>query len=355
MQDKIWYAIGAMSGTSLDGLDLVYVKFDTTDGYKFEILESETLQYSESWKSKLQNAFKETSQNLVDLSLDYADYLANSISTFIDENKIEKLNFIASHGHTVFHKPEQAYTLQIGDGERISKLTGYTVISDFRTQDVKLGGQGAPLVPIGDAFLFSDYEYCLNLGGFSNISFDEKGTRKAFDICPVNIVLNPLAQKLGFEYDDKGALAATGKIDKDLLKELNALFFYKDDKPKSLGYEFVVAVINPILQKYNLKPTDALRTFTEHVAQQIASKLDGKGKVLITGGGTYNTFLIERLRALTNCELVIPSKDLIDFKEALIFAFLGLRRLNNQVNCLKSVTGASKDHSSGEVFLFSFS
>ncbi len=350
MTQKIWYAIGVMSGTSLDGLDLAYVKFNVADGYKFEILEAETIKYSESWKKTLQEAFKEKSENLKGLSAKYGDYLGQCLNTFIVKNSIENLDFIASHGHTIFHKPAQAYTLQIGDGKRIAKLTGKTVICDFRTQDVLLGGQGAPLVPIGDALLFGNYDYCLNLGGFSNISFDDNGHRKAYDVCPVNIVLNKYAQQLGFDYDDKGALAATGIIDKILLKELNELPFYTSDFPKSLAYEFVVETIQPILDRYTQNPKDILHTFTEHIAQQIALNLKPHKKILITGGGTYNQFLIKRLSELSHCDLITPTKDLIDFKEALVFAFLGLRRLNNQVNCLQSVTGAGKDHSSGVVF-----
>jgi anhydro-N-acetylmuramic acid kinase len=350
MTQKIWYAIGVMSGTSLDGLDLVYVKFTFDKAYSFEILEAKTLNYSEYWINTLKNAFDKSAHDLADLSLEYGQFLGQQINNFINKNKIKNLDFIASHGHTILHRPAQGFTLQIGDGTQIANITKHKVVCDFRTQDVALGGQGAPLVPIGDAFLFADYDYCLNLGGFSNISFNDKGGRKAFDICPVNIVLNNMAQQLGYDYDNKGALAASGQLNKQLLNDLNSLSFYNKQTPKSLGYEFVLAYINPIISRYSIPRIDLLCTFTEHIAQQLALKLRPKTKVLITGGGAYNSFLINRLKALSDCDLLIPDNTLVDFKEALIFAFLGLRRIEGKVNCLKSVTGAIKDHSTGEIF-----
>jgi anhydro-N-acetylmuramic acid kinase len=350
MTHKIWRAIGVMSGTSLDGLDLVYVKFISDEVYNFEILQADTLKYSEYWKKILQEAFNKPSKNLAVLSLKYGQFLGNEINTFKAKHNINNLDFIASHGHTVFHKPNLGYTLQIGSGNTIAKITGDKVVCDFRAQDVALGGQGAPLVPIGDAYLFFEYNYCLNLGGFSNVSFNHQGIRKAYDICPVNIVLNQLVKPLDFDYDASGALAASGQLHKELLDKLNTLSFYKDTQPKSLGYEFVDETINPILSQFKIPTRDLLRTYTEHIAQQIALKLKPNGTVLVTGGGTYNTYLLKRLSALSDCNFVIPNNTLVDFKEALIFAFLGLRRLNNQVNCLKSVTGASKDHSSGNIF-----
>lgn len=350
MNDKIWHAIGLMSGTSLDGVDLIYVKFYSNKDYHFEILNAETIKYSDFWKNELQNAFNKDTDKLDKLSLNYGILLAEMINDFIAKNRIVALDFIASHGHTIFHKPEQRFTLQIGDGAQIAKLTNQKVVCDFRTQDVQLSGQGAPLVPIGDAFLFANYDYCLNLGGFSNSSFDDKGTRKAYDICPVNIVLNHLAKKMNFDYDDKGLLSASGKINQELLNDLNAIPFYQKQAPKSLGYEFVVAQIFPIFKRYKISTVDLLRTYIEHIAQQLAQNIKPNKRVLVTGGGAYNDFLLSRFKALSHSELVLPENKIIDFKEALIFAFLGLRRLENKTNCLKSVTGASKDHCSGRIF-----
>ncbi len=345
------FAIGLMSGTSLDGVDLAYVSFEKIEKYSFEIIHTKTYSYTDEWKQKLQEAFNQSEEKINQLDVEYGNYLGRLINSFIADYQINKMNFVASHGHTIFHKPDEGITLQIGNGRVISNITNQKVVCDFRTQDVKLGGQGAPLVPIGDKLLFADYKYCLNLGGFANISFENNGKRIAFDICPVNIVMNHYVQKIELEYDDKGKLASQGEINSQLLNELNNLKFYDDDKPKSLGYEFVVDEIFPLIDKYNLSEKDILRTFVEHVVIQISNKLKFKGELLITGGGTFNTFLINELRKKNSNQITIPRKEIIDFKEALIFAFLGLLRIENQINCLKSVTGAKNDHSSGQIYI----
>ncbi len=352
MNNTTKYIIGVMSGTSLDGLDLVYVKINAEENYHFEILKAETISYSNEWKSALKEGFHLSGEKLVKLDADYGIYLGKTLLNFIEENNIEKLDFIASHGHTIFHNPEKKYTLQIGNGPYIASITGIKTICDFRVQDVALGGQGAPLVPIGDELLFSKYDYCLNLGGFSNISFNQNQQRIAFDICPVNIVLNHYVTALNMEYDDKGEIASEGNIDNNLLKTLNSLPFYNDAKPKSLGYEFVVETIFPMIDKHNLSIKDVLRTFVEHIAIQISKKIDSdSGKtLLITGGGAFNTFLIARLQSYTTTKLIIPEESIINYKEALVFGLLGLLKDEGKNNCLKSVTGAIKDHSSGVVF-----
>lgn len=359
MKNKIWHVIGVMSGTSLDGVDLVYVKFTKNKVYNFDILRKKAINYSEIWKNKLQDAFNISEDRLVKLDVDYGIFLGKTIHDFILENKIEKVDFIASHGHTIFHKPDENYTLQIGSGSEISAVTNLKVICDFRTQDVELGGQGAPLVPIGDMLLFGKYDFCLNLGGFANISFQKDNRREAFDICPVNIVMNHYTRKIDLEYDDKGMIASEGTLQKDLLTELNNIPFYANIKPKSLGYEFVVEIVLPMIDKYNLPLKDILRTFIEHAAFQISEVINKNvqifikninNDVLITGGGAYNDFLIERLSYYSNAKMVVPTNEIIEFKEALIFAFLGVLKDQNDVNCLQSVTGASKDHSSGVVF-----
>lgn len=349
MQNKKTHVIGLMSGTSLDGVDIVSVSFN--DNYKFEIIHSDTIPYTDGWKQKLKNAFNQSEVEIEKLDIEYGEFLGELINTFLKDNSIEKIDFIASHGHTIFHKPEEGYTLQIGDGEKIAAITNQKVVCDFRSQDVELGGQGAPLVPIGDQLLFAEYDYCLNLGGFANISFDESGIRKAFDICPVNIVMNHYANQLGFEYDDEGKLASEGEINNELLDELNQLPFYKGSIPKSLGYEFVVSDIFPLIDKYKLSIKDVLRTFVAHTIFQISKKIASNGKLLITGGGAFNSFMIAELEKNTSVELVIPSSTIINYKEALIFAFLGLLRIENKVNCLQSVTGAKKDHSSGVIYI----
>ena len=348
--DKI-YVIGLMSGTSLDGVDLVYVVFDKNAYKSFEILCSETIPYTKSWKEKLAKAIHKSKEELLKLDLEYGELLAEKVNKFIRENNILNIDFIASHGHTILHQPEKGITLQIGNGAIIAKNTHNKVVCDFRTQDVKYGGQGAPLVPIGDKFLFGQYDACLNLGGFANVSFKEKNKRVAFDICPVNIVLNYYVNKLGFEYDDKGLIAASGNINTELLEEFNALDFYKTMPPKSLGLEWVQSTIFPIINKKDIQIKDVLKTFIEHVAIQIANSTKESKNIFITGGGVFNEFLIKRIRYYSKSEIIIPDAQTVNYKEALIFAFLGLLRVDNQVNCLSSVTGAKKDHSSGVIFM----
>lgn len=350
MNNKLWYCIGIMSGTSLDGVDICYVKFNYNDTYGFEILKAITYKYPDTWKLALQNAFTADEESLINLDIEYGNYLGNLISQFINENKISNIDFIASHGHTIFHKPEESYTLQIGNGQIIADVTQLRVVCDFRTKDVKLGGQGAPLVPIGDELLFYNYDYCLNLGGFVNVSFKENNKRIAFDICPINIVLNHYVNKLGFEFDDKGEIASSGKINKELFERLNQLEFYHKSHPKSLGLEWVLEFVNPLIDSYNLEIKDILRTFTEHVAFQISNVIQKDSRILVTGGGAFNNYLMQRIEFYLEQKIILPSTQSIDFKEALIFAFLGVLKLRNEVNVLKSVTGAKTNHSSGVIF-----
>ena len=348
MENHNFYAIGLMSGTSLDGLDICYSKFtQKDDSWKFEILSAKTVPYASDWENDLKNAIHLSSEKLLALSSEYGFYLGEKTQEFISKNNITDLDLISSHGHTVFHQPENKFTLQIGDGRAIKIKTNKTVIYDFRSQDVLLGGNGAPLVPIGDELLFSDFDACLNLGGFSNISMNRNGKRIAFDICPVNIILNDLAMQLGKRYDENGDLARLGTIDYELLNKLNQLEFYSKDAPKSLGIEWVSDQLLPLIK--NQKKEDLLATFTEHCAVQIAKILaDFEIKnVLITGGGTYNGYLIERIKAKTKTDIHIPSTEIIEYKEALIFAFMGVLRSQNLNNVLSSATGSARDHSSG--------
>ncbi len=350
MNSDFFFTIGLMSGTSLDGIDLVYVKFDKNEYKRFTILSAETIGYSEDWKNKLKTAIHFSKDYLTKLDIEYGVLLGNEINLFIEKHTIKYIDFIASHGHTVLHQPEKGITLQIGNGQVISEITNQKVICDFRTQDVILGGQGAPLVPIGDKLLFSNYEYCVNLGGFANVSFKRNNERIAFDICPANIVLNYYTSKLGFDYDDKGRIAAAGNLNFILLGKLNSLEFYKKTPPKSLGLEWVQKNIFPLIDNSETDIPTILRTFVEHVAMQVGSVLYLNESILVTGGGVFNSFLIERIECYAGVKINIPSKKLINYKEALIFAFLGVLKNNNEINCLQTVTGASKDHSSGVLF-----
>ena len=344
---KTYFAIGLMSGTSLDGLDICYAKFQNIATWEFEILKTETIPYSIKWKNRLQNAILLSAEDLLALDKEYGFYLGEKTQEFISKNNITDLDFIASHGHTVFHQPQRKFTLQIGDGRAIKLTTKKPVIYDFRSQDVLMGGNGAPLVPIGDELLFSQYDACLNLGGFSNISLQKNHQRIAFDISPVNVVLNYFAEKLGKNYDENGDFARNGAINFKILEELNALTFYQKSAPKSLGVEFVNSEIFPLLK--DEIPENIIATFTEHIAEQIAKVFnDNQLKtVLVTGGGTFNTYLLEKIRGKSQTELIVPDENIINFKEALIFAFMGVLRLRNEINVLCSATGSSENHCSG--------
>ena len=343
------FIIGVMSGTSLDGLDIAYVKFNTNNLSAYKIIEAETISYSDELVRKLKDSFHYSGEQLALLNAEYGIFTGEKISDFIQKYHIKKVDLIASHGQTVFHRPDLNYTTQIGGGAYINSVTKIKTVSDFRTQDVALGGQGAPLVPIGDLLLFNQYDYCLNIGGFANVSFDDKQIRKAFDICPANIVLNHYVNRLGYNYDDKGKIARKGQLSQKLLDKLNRLEYYTGEQPKSLGWEDVVNYILPLIDNEQLDIPDILHTYVEHIALQIAQKIQN-GKLLITGGGAYNLYLIERIEALFNGKIIIPDNKTIDYKEALIFALLGLLKDENKINVLASVTGALFDHSSGVIY-----
>lgn len=343
--------LGVMSGTSLDGIDLAWLKFWKNTTWHAEIIKAGTVPYSKSWKTTLSKAVFYNSSQLQDLNEEYTNYLAQVISDFIEEQKIENLAAVCSHGHTIKHEPENGFTLQIGNLPKLAQLVKQTVLCDFRVQDVQLGGQGAPLVPIGDKLLFNNYQFCLNLGGFANVSTEINETRIAYDICAVNTVLNFLAEKLNLDYDKDGAIAASGSLDHDLLEKLDRLTFYEQQPPKSLGIEWVNQQLIPLLKDTKDIPS-VLHTYCVHVGKQISRTFDQNpnSRVLITGGGAFNSFLIQQIEKHTTCEIVIPAPELVNYKEALIFGLLGVLKLHNQINVLKSVTGASKDHSSGFIY-----
>ena len=338
--------VGLMSGTSLDGLDLCCVSFDYDGTWRYRILKAESVDYPAELREKLASAQTMSAQEYARLHSDYGLYLGEQVRDFLKRNQL-KANLIASHGQTIFHQPSVRFTAQIGSGAGIAAMTGIDTVCDFRTTDVALGGQGAPLVPIGDAILFSEYDACLNLGGFSNISYAKGDKRLAYDISPVNYVLNHYAGKCGFPFDLDGALARSGRIDEILLERLNALPFYTQEGPKSLGREWVEAEVYPLIESFHLPEEDVLATFVEHVAMQIARHVRS-GRVLVTGGGARNVFLLERMQACApQVRYLVPDALTVDFKEALIFALLGALYIADLPNCLSTVTGALRDNIGG--------
>jgi anhydro-N-acetylmuramic acid kinase len=355
MLKETYSIIGVMSGTSLDGVDLAFMNFTVREHHWiFEIGVAETISYDEKWLNQLKNGVNFTKDQLQELNQNYTKLLGNIIRDFIEKHQLKNIDAVCSHGHTILHQPQNGLTLQIGNLPEIATICQQKVVCDFRVQDVEMGGQGAPLVPIGDRLLFSEFDYCLNLGGFSNISFEQDGKRIAFDISPVNTVLNFYANQLGLDYDDRGKIAQSGNLNTALFDALDNLDFYQKPFPKSLGFEYVKEVVLPLMEAYTITTKDKMYTFVEHVALQIASALPlKKGKLLVTGGGAYNDFLVERINHfLPEVNIAIPEPKILEYKEALIFGLLGVLKLRNETNVLSSVTGAKKDHCSGLVYYF---
>lgn len=330
-----------MSGTSLDGIDLCLCQFNKTENKtSFKILAAETIQYEKKWKEILSNIHKASAKDYFETNALYGKFIAEKIINFLHKNNLTA-DYIASHGHTVFHQPQLGYSTQIGCGATIAALTGIDTICDFRSLDVALGGQGAPLVPIGDRDLFGDNEACLNLGGIANISFSKNNQTLAFDICMFNLVLNYITKKINLEYDAFGQLASIGKINLNLLKDLLNIQTHF----KSLGREFFENEFLPILEGIELSTNDKLASCVEYMVIKITTTIHENNlkSILITGGGAYNTFFVHQLRKRFDGIVNVPSADIIEFKEAIIFAYLGYLRIHEEVNTLKSVTKSSRD------------
>jgi anhydro-N-acetylmuramic acid kinase len=335
----------------MDGLDMAFCHFRQESGnWSYSVIQAETIPYTAEWLKRLKGLPAASALDFTSADYDYGHLLGCLTRDFISRHRI-KADFIASHGHTVFHRPEKGITSQLGNGAAIKAETGLPVICDFRSEDLALGGQGAPLVPAGDMLLFRGFDACLNLGGFANISYNLSSERIAYDICPVNIVLNELAGKKGKQYDINGEIASWGSVDRSLLRMLNNLPYYSLTPPKSLGREWVFENISPLLENPALSVEDLLCTFCSHIAFQISQSL-GKMEtnVLVSGGGALNKYLMAQLRSGTKANLVTPDLLTINFKEAIIFAFLGVLRWRNENNCFRSVTGARLDHCSGAIY-----
>jgi anhydro-N-acetylmuramic acid kinase len=329
---------------------MCYTEFNLDNGkWSYKILKAESEEYPADIKEKLANAQKMTALEYALFNSDYGLYVGQRVKEFINKYDL-KPRYIASHGHTIFHQPSKRFTAQIGSGAGIAAESGIDTICDFRTTDVALWGQGAPLVPVGDRNLFAEFSYCLNMGGFSNISFDGGDKRIAYDISPVNYVLNHYTRGIGLEYDKDGEIARKGNVHAELLNKLNNLDFYTKSGPKSLGREWVEEVVIPLIDSFELLLEDKLATFCEHVAIQIGSHIK-KGKVLLTGGGAFNKYLVERMaKNAPQCEYYVPDAMTVNFKEALIFAFLGALYAHDIPNCLSSVTGAKYDNIGGALY-----
>jgi len=354
---KKYKVLGLMSGTSLDGLDLCYCHlWKDPEGWNYEILLTKSVSYGKEFKAKLKDAIYLSAEELLIFHNTYGQWLGQQSKTFIDENDLE-IDLIASHGHTTHHQPQNGLTFQIGSGQHLANASGHRTVCDFRSNDVALGGEGAPLVPIGDKLLLDQYDFCLNLGGISNISFDHNKKRVAYDVGLANMVLNHISSKIGLAFDKGGQLAASGTINPEMLKQLNALDYYKLPFPKSTGYEWFVEMVVPIVDNTADSVENLLHTAIHHICEQLAVQISShnskkNSSLLVTGGGALNHFMISTLQEKlgVGIEVVIPPKILIEFKEALVFALMAVLRIENTVNVYSSVTGASADSCSGVVY-----
>ncbi len=344
-----FYSLGLMSGSSLDGLDICYSLIAEKDGvYSYKILAGSTINFSSSLYNQLKNCREISEQNLSKLDIEFGLWMGEKCKLFIEKNNIEKVDFVASHGHTVFHFPEKGITKQIGCGQTLANRSGFRLINNFRERDVMAGGQGAPIVPLCDLLFFPAIKYCLNLGGIMNISIKEENTIISSDIGVCNQVINHFAEKLGLPFDKDGQIARMGIIDLDLLNALNQLPFFKLTFPKSLDNSFSKEII-ALCERTNLSTYDILRTFYEHLVDQIVSFVDDSESLLITGGGAQNLFLLEILKERELNPLPIDSY-LIEYKEALAMSLMGVRFLENKYNVLASVTGARENTICGDLY-----
>jgi len=360
----VYKAIGVMSGSSLDGLDIAFVEFQENAGkWNYEIGQADCYPYSEKWLEKLRSATTLKAMEYQLLHVEYGHYVGEQINRFIEQNKLHyQVALIASHGHTTFHIPSKKMTAQLGDGAAIAAETQLPVISDLRALDLAFGGQGAPIVPIGEKWLFGDFDFFLNLGGIANVSFKSE-PYIAFDICAANRVLNMLVSNEGKEYDNEGEIAGRGELNSDLLQKLNGLDYYSQPYPKSLANDFGTDIVYPMIMEAGCKIKDALRTYVEHIVMQIKGSITKlvngthqtiNRKLLATGGGAFNTFLVNRLSeelSQLQIEVVVPDEKLIQYKEAMIMAFMGVLRWRQEYNILSSVTGASRDTIGGALWI----
>ncbi len=351
MKSYEFTVLGVMSGTSLDGIDMAIVKFIKSKQWSFELLKATTIAYPKVWELKLKTAIALDEKERRLLDEEYTYFLGEKIDSFVSDFPHYSIDFVSSHGHTVLHEPQYQMTYQMGNLPSLAKQLQRKIICDFRTADVALKGQGAPLVPGAEIHLFSSFDACVNLGGFANISHLKGPKQRAYDICAVNVVLNFLANKLGLDFDRDGNLARSGKNIPTFLSALNALPFYGKPAPKSLGIEWVNATLHPLLDSFDAhKVEDLLHTYGQHIVSEIARNLPKNGQVLFTGGGAFNVYLMEQIQHVSTAEIVLPSENIIAYKEAIVFAFLGVLRHLDQPNCFSRFTGSSIDHSSGNIF-----
>lgn len=360
---NIYYVIGVMTGSSLDGIDMAYTKITVENGkYSYEVLIAECVPMPQKWKLRIEQLVLQNAVTYLKTSAYFGHFLGERIAEFIEKHNLkEQLDFIASHGQTVFHQPENLFSSQIGDGAAIARKTGFPVVCDFRSIDVALGGQGAPVAPIADKLFFPKHKLFLNLGGIVNIAVKHNDRFIAFDITAANLALNKVAKLKGADYDHDGNIAANGEVDGRLLEELNGSWYYEKDYPKSLSGGWVSKVMLPTLSRHNISVENKMRTIVEHIGLQInlsMKKIEQKeniqfskdDKMLVTGGGAFNKFLVHRINEMIPVSVVVPDEQTIKFKESILMALMAVLRVRGEVNCLASVTGAERNAIGGAIY-----
>jgi len=341
----------------MDGIDLAHCDLTVDDQGKwsYKINAAETVPYNETWRLRLSKLRNQNALNVYKTDRYYGEYIGRLVKDFTSRNGLET-DLVSSHGHTIFHQPENNVTYQIGLGEAISAVCGIPSVSNFRAMDVVRDGEGAPISGIGDDVLFSEFDFCLNLGGFANLSCVHNDRRIAFDVCPANILLNRIAREFGKEYDENGEIAESGNVDYDLLEDLNSIQYYEYSYPKSLGREWINEHFWFRVRNSEASKEDKMKTLVDHIASQIGKNIEELSsgdssikRVFVTGGGAFNTSLIDHLRSHTDAEIIVPEEKIVNFKEALIFALMGVLRVRNEVNILSSLTGALEDSVAGSL------
>ncbi len=354
-----------MSGSSLDGLDIAFCTFTIKALPTFEVVNwkinaSNTVAYSKAWQKKLMELPQSSALDFVETHAKFGHYLGQLVQQFLSEHALTP-DLIVSHGHTIFHYPERQFTVQIGDGAAIASITGYPVVSDVRAMDVSSGGQGAPIAPIADRYLLSEFDFCLNTGGIFNITYQSDKHSVALDITGANQILNTLANEMDLPYDASGAIARTGTVNITLLEQSNTFDYFLEEYPKSLDNQWVRENLTQLFKNFDAAVSDRLRTACEHIVfqtrqsvQQIFEKeklpKDRVYKMIVTGGGAFNTFLMELLvEGLPEIQVVLPDKEMIENKEALLMALMGVMRIESVPNCIHTVTGAVRSVIGGVV------
>ncbi len=353
-----------MSGSSLDGLDIAYCEFqvDKKAITDWKLLEATTANYPEKWTARLQHLPEQNARTLARTNVYFSRFMADLVNDFIQEHKIQP-DLIASHGHTIFHEPDRLMTLQIGDGATLAALTGISVASDFRTQDIALEGEGTPIAPAADRFLFPGYDFYLNIGGIANVTCNANGRYIAFDTSPANQILNMLAAELGLPYDKDGQIARSGKLNIELIDQLEQFAYFQQDYPKSLDNNWIREHVLPTFAIAESPVADLLHTAVHFISKHIGESLKNiirkehlhkdKYTMLVTGGGGFNTYLMECIQTdcqAVNTEIILPERDIIDYKEAILMALMGVLRVEHIPNCFSSVTGAKRDSIGGALY-----